>query len=374
MDYETGVCRADELVALADLANRVFRGRRPGDMASEYPLVFDPGRLENMRIARLGSELVSHVGVCIRDAEILGARIRVASIGAVCTDPEHRGHGLASRLMDDALAYSKAERASLMLISGGRGLYHRLGYVQVGAFQAYSADAGDADAGVAVAELEPGDLSAVIHLHQAEPVRFLRPREDWDKLLAAGMLMNQKGDLLVVRSQGRIAAYVAVQRPAPDPSGAPVRARVKEFGGSRSCIASALPAIASRYGAATVELVTGEWDIEWQVQAVARGWAPSQIPFPGTLGIIEPERFLRAVSPLLAERSAAVEIAAQGEGALLRSGSEQLEFRTVGELTAFVFGGNTEEALSAPRPSEALTRRLAGLFPLPLLWYGYNYV
>src|SRR5437588_11057815 len=102
MDYEFGHCRTEELVELLELANRVFRRGAPGDMGEEYPLVFEAPNVENLRVARHGESLVGHVGLCIRDAAILGARLRVASVGAVATDPEHRGHGIASRQMADA--------------------------------------------------------------------------------------------------------------------------------------------------------------------------------------------------------------------------------------------------------------------------------
>src|SRR6266542_3139602 len=103
LDYELGACRPDELFELVDLMNRVFRGGRPGDMGEEYPLVFEAENSEHLRVARAeGGKLVSHVGICIRDSSLLGAPVRVASIGAVGTDPEHRGKGLASALMADA--------------------------------------------------------------------------------------------------------------------------------------------------------------------------------------------------------------------------------------------------------------------------------
>jgi predicted N-acetyltransferase YhbS len=202
MATEPRACRAEELPALVDLANRVFRGERSGDMAAEYPLVFDAENLEGMRIIPGTSGPVGHVGVCIREARVLGARFRVASIGAVCTDPGHRGGGLASALMEDARRYALGHGASLMLISGGRGLYHRLGYVTIGRFHRYRLDAerlhGLRVPGVEVAGHRPEELPQIAALYQLEPIRFVRPAEDWERLLRAGMLMNAAADLLTV--------------------------------------------------------------------------------------------------------------------------------------------------------------------------------
>src|SRR5436305_682298 len=133
---ETRACRAEELEALAALVNRVFRAG-DGDMRAHYPLLFGPENLAGLRIVPGEPGPLALVGVCVREATLLGARLRVASIGSVCTDPDHRGQGLASTLMADAARHARGMGAALLLISGGRGLYHRLGYVTVGRFDRY---------------------------------------------------------------------------------------------------------------------------------------------------------------------------------------------------------------------------------------------
>src|SRR5262249_9549615 len=144
---------------------------------------------------------------------------------------DQRGQGYASALMEDAARHSRAQGAQLMLISGGRGLYHRLGYVTVGEFRrTLIADFGlrISDLGtessvpnpqLAVSPFEPGDLEAVMALHGGERVRFVRPAADWEVLLRAGMLMNQEASLLVVRQAAEPVAYLAVQRPTRNAEG-----------------------------------------------------------------------------------------------------------------------------------------------------------
>lgn len=371
MEYTFGHCRPTELFQLVELANRVFRAQRDGDMGAEYPLVFEAPNVENLRVARCGERIVAHVGLCIRDAHILGAPIRVASIGAVATDPDHRGKGLASQLMAQARAQAVEAGASLMLISGGRGLYHRLGFVEVGLFYQYRVPAGAADAGIEVTEFQSDDLPALISLYQSEPVRFLRPISDWHKLVAAGMLMNQPADIRVIRHGNAIVGYAGVQRPR---AGAEA-ARVREIAGSRSALAGALPEIARDYGAARAEVVTWGADAEWRAQAVIRGWRWSPMSFPGTLGIIDSGRFLAAIQPLVEERlGRSLKLEAAGEGARLTVGRESGVLETMGQLTALVFGGESEEARAIPPLPEAVHEAVAAVFPLPLLWYGYNYV
>src|SRR4051794_27221259 len=108
MEIETRACREEELGPLLELVNRVFRSERTGDMGREYPLVFDRDNFSGMRVVAGDEGPVAHIGVCVRDASILGARVRVASIGAVCPAPARRGRGLASALMADARRYARA--------------------------------------------------------------------------------------------------------------------------------------------------------------------------------------------------------------------------------------------------------------------------
>src|SRR5437588_6587966 len=99
MPYEIGPCRPDDLPELGELANSIFRSDGSGDMVAAYPLLFCERNCDHLRVARAGGRLVAHVGICIRDALILGAPVRVASIGAVGTTREQRGQGIASELM-----------------------------------------------------------------------------------------------------------------------------------------------------------------------------------------------------------------------------------------------------------------------------------
>src|SRR5438128_4030026 len=109
MPIETRACRLEERDALLALVNRVFN--EGGDMGAAFPLLFGPDNIEGLRVVPGDQGPVAHAGVCIRPAVILGARLKVASIGAVCTDPGHRGRGLASALMADARRSARAPRA-----------------------------------------------------------------------------------------------------------------------------------------------------------------------------------------------------------------------------------------------------------------------
>lgn len=367
-------CTKADLEQLVRLANRVFRGSGEGDMQREYPLVFGEENLDHCRIVKEGDRVVSHVGVCVRDTSILGCRVRVAAIGAVCTDADVRGKGYASLLMEDARRLALAEGAVLMLISGGRGLYHRLGYVTVGSYrhlQIAAAALPPAPAGLRVVPCGPAEIGALCALYQRSPVRYVRPVDDWAKLLGAGMLMNGPADCLGVWSaEGDLLAYLGAQRPRQ--GGA---LRVLEHGGSQPAAFAGLALAAARCASESVEVVAQPCSDDLPRLLLAAGAKERRVPFGGTLGILDPAGFFAAIRPYLRERlgppadALAVQPLPSGGAALTLAG-ETHTLDTMGRLTAFAFGGDTDEARDVPPPPAAF----APAFPMPLVWYGYNYV
>jgi ribosomal protein S18 acetylase RimI-like enzyme len=134
------VVRAFELVQMAehDVAGAAFPEAvtlGPDDVPEMLELVTatEPGPF----LART-HELGRYVGVRRGGTLIAmaGERFRVdrwTEISAVCTLPEHRGEGLATRLMGELIAgiHARSERAFLHALAGNTGairLYERLGF------------------------------------------------------------------------------------------------------------------------------------------------------------------------------------------------------------------------------------------------------
>src|SRR5436309_683882 len=84
-----------------------------------------------LRAAFLGK---THVGSCRLQERWLcleSARLRTGCIGGVVTHPDYRHQGVATALMQDALAYAHSQQYALLLLHGIPDFYHRLGFVDV---------------------------------------------------------------------------------------------------------------------------------------------------------------------------------------------------------------------------------------------------
>ncbi len=129
----------EEIDALIGLATDAFNpdGVPAGnpDMGAAFPTLFCPDNLPNLRIVTDEGRPVSMAGFTVREISVQGTRIRVACVGAVCTLASHRGRGIAAAIMEDVAAEAGARGAVMLLISGGRGLYRRMGCIDAGMWQ-----------------------------------------------------------------------------------------------------------------------------------------------------------------------------------------------------------------------------------------------
>lgn len=374
-----------ELQSAALLANAIFRRNSPYKMEEEFPLLFSKENLDNMRAFIDAGKVVSLVGMSIKDAVIMGCRIRTVSIGAVCTHPEYRNRGLATKLMEEAMKRARENGAELMLISGGRGLYRRLGCINAGIFKSFFVTRGHLGqtdvGGLSLRKYEEGDVVDLVKLHQSEPIRFVRPREDFSTLLAAKRLCDRISETYVISKDGKVVAYVCVQLPKD-------RDRplvIMELAGSRALILSKLRDLMDEVDTGSAIIETPSADIGLECLLLATGAKQSTRGFMGTVKLIDAKSFLERIDPYMTE------ILGTGSRRDLtvayRPNPPELKFEYKGQrfgvsgterITAFIFGSLEGQLRMKPdkmmESAPELGELLATVFPMPLVDYGLNYV
>ena len=141
---------------------------------------------------RGGRYVLAHQGQLVSQIEIFHDQIRmydgilrVASIGGVCTHPDYRNQGLTSHLLEYCTRKSVQEGARLMLISGARGVYTRLGNAPHGRFTYFSINPGQSSSwrptptDLVLRRMTSADTLPVSRLYQAEPVHYIRQHADF---------------------------------------------------------------------------------------------------------------------------------------------------------------------------------------------------
>ena len=125
----------NELRSLHRLIATIFIGN--GDLPRTFEQ-FHAGMSELPDLPRdgrrgifLGDELVCGCLVRQRKIRLGQGFLPVACIGAVFTHPDHRGQGLAGRLMTEVIGYSLQHGDALLLLNGINGFYDRFGFSSI---------------------------------------------------------------------------------------------------------------------------------------------------------------------------------------------------------------------------------------------------
>lgn len=366
----------DERAAVIGLANAVFYPDGRFDMGRAFPTFFARDNLARLRVMVDDGRPISLAGFTLRDLSLNGVTLRAACIGSVCTRVEYRGQGIAARLMDDVVARAAEQGTVIVLISGGRGLYRRMGCVNAGLYRVISIAKKSGLPAIAcdTRDWVEEDLPDMTALHQAEAVRFIRDAAEMRTLLESRMLFCRPARTFVVRRGGSILAYICCQGPDDLTGEGVVRAR--EIAGSRPALLTAAPAILEAQGAQVLEIETPAADIELESLARAYKLTCKDTGFHGTVKIIDRKGFFRsvegyAVKRLTSEERDALQIEC-GPAVTFRCGSEQLSIHQDEDLSAMIFG-SVERAVPAVGRGR-LGNLLERLFLLPLPGYGLNYV
>ncbi len=320
--------RMDEALKLAD---KVFRPNG-GSMKKEYPLLFSKENAQNILCVEENGEIVSIFGLLFREIQFFSARIKVALVGSVCTDEKYRGRGYSTRLMNEAGKVSLEKGASLMMISGGNSIYRNFGAVDAGIYFVHPVY-GATTVKYRKATLE--DLDFIAYLHSTKPVRFVRKREIFKKMLEASRADNMPAEIFVSNSAYVVVTKGVVFRDKQD------RYHCVEHGGCQTKVASLIRAVSRKMNPMVIHTTSSDCVLN----EFFHSSESQRRPFLGTLKILDKSLFLKQLSPYLEERTI--------------EGIEKIN--DLSKLTRYIFGTSENEG-------ETLKE------PVPLPDYGMDYV
>ncbi len=268
-------------------------------MGRDFPTLFSPSNSAWLRTMWEDGRPISHVGVWQGQIVSSAGPLRVAHLGAVCTANEYRNRGLATLILNDALEQLRAEETSLVFISGGRGLYLRLGARPAGRILRYTFVPPPAVSEVQlelVDALQDRDLDAMRWLHGGEPVRYVRNPSEWRALLPAKGYApaRQNRAVVLLRRHGQVVAYLLLGKPQILADG--VREVVDEFAGDRRAIVQGFSSLVSMRLARAVELTVQPGDASLTELLAERGGAATVIRHIGTTLLLDRDLLFRAVA------------------------------------------------------------------------------
>ena len=188
-------CREAEFDDVISLINSVFRAGTDQDIRTDYPLIFGTPTLEYHRVLSVDGEIAAHVPVAPREVVAGADRFVIGLIGPTVTHPEHRRRGYATQCLRDVVRIQEEHGwpvSVLWTLEATFPFYQQSGWEAV-APQGRVYRLGSRDAHL----FEPGpfdvapydatsdrDLDTIASIHDAEPQRILRSRQDHRALLS----------------------------------------------------------------------------------------------------------------------------------------------------------------------------------------------
>jgi hypothetical protein len=222
---------------------------------------------------------------------------------------------------------------------------------------------------LAVRRVAPEEWPLLAPLHQAEPVRFVRPSDFLSRLCF--WWDCYRPEIWLIEFRGKPTAYLMAsweEIRQPRVGGL----HLSEYAGSRAALLDSLPLILSEAEAATIRLRVLGHDREFLHLLCQRGLDLKASTLSGTHRLLDLPGLMRKLRPYLAARMPRREL-------------RQLSFHQEGEVCAFTHGGETVEmSLSQAAPlvfggpgarqlPDALGQALSQVFPIPFPMPGFNY-
>ncbi|MEW6358065.1 MAG: GNAT family N-acetyltransferase [Planctomycetota bacterium] len=374
--------RREEFDQVMELVNLVFRPDGPRTMGSEFPLVFNPANTENLRVIVEDGRPVSNISLKQWPISVCGCAAKIGSIGSVCTHPDYRGKGYASKILKHCIEDLDVSGGSLMLISGNRGLYQRIHSTPVGKMFLFRVPADDAkktrDDAFTVRPADPANQAEYARLHQQEAVRFVRLPIHWEQMLHVAIRQEEPRTrpLYEILRKDELVAYVALMLPTR--SYQKGLARLIEYVGSREAVAAALHQVLAECGLGEVELRVPAYDVGMKVQALRFGVEPSVGSMPGTWKMVNLPRFMGTFWHYLEEKlgeetTRDLFFSDEDGNYILRYRDERFKPTDGTHLMRILFG-SANDPISLGEAPEGLREILKAVTPIPLPLPGMNSV
>lgn len=364
-----------EAKSLKELVGLVFRET----LWEEYPQLFNEGNLENCRVVIEDGKVVSHIGMTEQMASIFGCQVGVACIGAVSTHPDYRNRGFATKAFHNACAKAYADGIDFMIVSGDRGLYRRAGCRRVG--QDYSLEVSKKLAnrfdsrGYSLKFCNKDDIPAISRLYRAEPVRFIRTCETYERAFDCNFVMNRPSDFILIKKNDSTRAYLVIQRPGDGDKST----RIAEYAGERSSVLSSLSLVLDHYKLDGLRTHVYDSDTIMQDLLLEKDAELQVDHASGTVLIINFSQFMNRMRPYFeniigTEETNKLQFLEFNGTYRIVYQDDQVVIPNRGELAHILFG--TQEEMSDDRfeNGRKASLLLEQALPIPALWYGINYV
>ncbi len=361
--------KKEELADLINLINYVFRtssGKMP-DMQICFPLFLSEKNLEHLLIMADNGQPVSHTGLWLNDFQYFSQTMKVGYLGSVCTEPNYRGMGLATTLMEAVLNHLEENGVDLLLVSGGRGLYQQAGCLKEGSVNWYSIPKQAPDCRFDITINPP--VALMNELWIKEPLHSKRSLSNFEALVEAAALarcIDRESKVYLAGTMDTPLAYIQAVH------GHDGSVFIYEWAGERTVLIEIAAFIASLPNSKEVRWPIPSWEKALlSLMPKIKGIAKDTEKLSGTYKIVRFASFIDKISNYLSERYGLSPIKGcdQEEFQALYYEDEALKLKPK-DMQKMLLSG-VLPANIPPKMKEAFLQAL----PLPLPWpIGFDFI
>ena len=350
---------AEEIDQAVQLADHIFRESGHTSMGDAFPHIFSSGNKHNFG-AFDGDRLVSFIGLVPNTIRIGQATLNVFSIGSVCTHDDYRGQGLASTLLQRVYHYIDQSGASLLFISGDRGLYSRNHCYHYGQSHHYTIKGEDRESTYkgTIRQGQETDLFQINQLRSKQPVRFESSLWEWATLLDASgytSISKMKQTLFIAEHDGKVEGYLVMG--IPEQTSSSTHGIVTECAGPSQIVLDMLHYVLEKYDMPAID-VSLPWHAPYR--EVLYDYQTEVTQGDSTIYLVDSERLLEQLKPYLNEKAPQLaqylHITKQAEQMHTLSYNNTTKQYTTAELIELIFNV----------PKETKPTELETIFPVPL--------
>ncbi|MBM3235819.1 GNAT family N-acetyltransferase [Candidatus Poribacteria bacterium] len=330
----------------------------------------------------LDDNSISHVGIREREIVVYGCRTKIGSIGGVATKEEYRNHGLATRLMESSIRRIDEDEGDVMYVSGGRGLYRRLGCVDAGEVREFIISRSDSailrEQKIELSPYKENDIVKLVAAYQKEPVRFHRPLENFKfNLRRHPVPLWITPDVLLMEKDGEFLGYLVIQESRKKEGREPGHGYISEYAGDRRAVVSAIPTLFEQYDFNDLTIWAPRHDTELIQMLSEQGLKSRKSNLRGhTFKLTNFPRLMKRFRPYVEERvgtkiADSLEFKQVGDNFSIKLDDEQ--FSTDGvSAVLIVFGSCDGREREFMPKSGKIAEALEVIFPLPFIWPGLD--
>ncbi|KAA0965500.1 GNAT family N-acetyltransferase [Sporosarcina sp. ANT_H38] len=295
--------KADDFEQAIQLANDTFREQGHTSMEQEFPQVFSK-ELQQSFGAFDGEALLSLIGLVPSNVRIGEATLTVFLLGSVCTHRDFRQQGISTTILKEVYRYVDQVGASLLLVSGDRGMYMRNHCYHFGEANKYIIGKSNVNKEGFIGEVRKGpttDIFQIDRLKREKKVRYDSSILEWQVHLVAGgyvSIFKMEQVLYVASHNGVIEGYAVIGMPSSDST--KEKTIVTEWGGDSRAVYGIFLKLLENNLEAEIE-ITIPWHEKF-IEVVSEHPC-EKLRNAGTINIVNAERLINQLWPYLQEKN-----------------------------------------------------------------------